>query len=179
MEDEQTAEWYDFQTKASAEVSRGRSFLRRGVPRVFRFCESPSFEEMTGIEVYDLSLRCDESAYCGIITVWRRDLDREKFRTPVERLKHPRDLEPTIERQEVEIDARWFEGVLERLAKVSIPVRPREAPGGLDGTSYSLEIGDSLGGLELSWWCDGPEEWHPVIAIADEIGRKIRKARAR
>ena len=30
-------------------------------------------------------------------TIWRSDLDSDKLRAPVERLRHPRDLSPTIE----------------------------------------------------------------------------------
>lgn len=42
--------------------------------------------------------------------------------------------------------------------------------GGADGTLYEMAVdGDLSSGWRFRWWSDGPEQWRPLVELAEEM----------
>ncbi len=94
--------------------------------------------------------------------IWRYLVDAEKLRTPVERLRHPRPLLPTIETREIAYGASEAEAAFERLASLRLRVLP-EGGGGhvLDGTDHEVALEDGAASMRLRW-NPIPAAWAPL-----------------
>lgn len=59
----------------------------------------------------------------------------------------------------------------ERVAALTLPLRPDlSGYGGADGTLYELAVfGDLYSGWRFQWWSDWPEQWRPLVELADEM----------
>jgi hypothetical protein len=59
----------------------------------------------------------------------------------------------------------------ERVASLTLPLRPdMSGCGGADGTYHELSIfGDLYSGWRFKWWSDWPEQWRPLVLIAEEM----------
>ena len=131
---------------------------------VFSFWTLPSFADQSRVTLY--TPRRDKSRLTSYVefSVWRREVDAEKFRTPLERLKHPKVLKPTIESSAREVSHDLISDVIHDLKQVSLPcLRPDELMLGTDGTRYRFKADQGYFGIDLSWWCDGPEQWRETI----------------
>ena len=53
--------------------------------------------------------------------------------------------------------------LLDELAAISLPPFLPVATLGLDGASFAVLFGDAWRSACLSWWCDPPEEWQPLV----------------
>lgn len=60
---------------------------------------------------------------------------------------------------EVQIEAPAYEGLVSRLRDIQLPPFITVATGGIDGTSYGVEIGAFRYSARLSWWQTPPAEW--------------------
>lgn len=69
---------------------------------------------------------------------------------------------------EREIDGAIANGLLLELRSIRIPalVDPYM---GLDGVTYSLELGDWWGGARYHWWAEAPPGWEPLEAILQRL----------
>lgn len=114
------------------------------------------------------------------VTIWRNDLDWEKFASPVERLRYPKDLTPTIEKDIVWLTTEQIEAFENELKEISIPVF-LGAPSiiGCDGTSYEFSYDESFFGTSLSWWENYPEEWRPFIDLVLKIVKNLETQKTR
>ncbi len=120
---------------------------------------------------YSPALRC--SVYTpafAAFTIWRSDLDLEKLRTPVERLKYPKDLAPTFEEHTLELPRTDIEDFERRIQSISIPVYLGQSQVvGLDGTTFEFHYGDLLCGALIQWWGNHPTEWQPLTNVLRQI----------
>src|SRR5215470_2231066 len=96
MDPEHFREWSELRDKA-------HSRLKNGFPqswkdhRVLQVIEMPSFHPWTSWELYEQRPRPHAPKSAVVVqAIWQMDLDAEKFRDPVTRLRHPRIVSPTI-----------------------------------------------------------------------------------
>src|SRR5688572_17760260 len=105
--------WQEF-----SELGRRAEQELRDVPqsgsysRLFTIWVRPSFQPSFRWSVYAPRRSANPMAS---YLVWRSDVDAEKLRTPVERLKHPKELAPTIEHDAVDLDAKDIENFTQRI----------------------------------------------------------------
>jgi hypothetical protein len=52
---------------------------------------------------------------------------------------------------------------LRDLRTIRIPVGDFEEVMGLDGTGYALSLASGYTHADLSWWCEGPDEWRELV----------------
>lgn len=112
-------------------------------------------------------------------TVWRSDLDWERFRSPGERLKYPKELTPTIEDGTVWLTEEVVQGFERRLRGISIPFflgNPSVA--GCDGTSYEFYYNEWVFSGSLHWWDSLPQEWRPFTEAVVQIVSDLKERKA-
>jgi hypothetical protein len=166
MESEQLEEWRTLQKSAKAILRKGYTGNHPG-SRVFQLLIIPSFTSAVSIEAYAQSE--DTNDYWFVRMLWEWDKDYEKFRTPVERLRHPFPLSPTI-KSEMLILKDIFPGrIIQKLRSVQIPAWVESKAIGLDGTMYELLLGEGYLEVRYSWWECPPTEWKPLAEIATSI----------
>jgi hypothetical protein len=107
--------------------------------------------------------------------VWRSDLDLEKFKSPVERLRHPKDLAPTIENEAVWLTGDDIEDFVQRIRGISIPFfLGSPSVVGCDGTSFEFRYDELFFGGSLHWWEDRPLEWRPFTEVVLNIAKDLQ-----
>jgi hypothetical protein len=59
----------------------------------------------------------------------------------------------------------------DRVTALTLPLRPDlSGCGGADGTLYELSVvGDLSSGWRFQWWSDWPEQWRPLVELAEEM----------
>ncbi len=59
----------------------------------------------------------------------------------------------------------------DRVTALTLPLRPNlSGYGGADGTRYELSVvGDLSSGWRFQWWSDWPEQWRPLVELAEEM----------
>ena len=168
MQTHQQKELYqltDVATKSIDSVPESGSY-----DHVFSYWRLPAFHDLQRTTLY--SPKRPESGNEPFVTItkWRRELDLEKLRDPIERLKHPKDLEPTIEEVSTVIDSDLVDKVVSELSNVSLPsIRPDEDIVGLDGISYRFAFSSGYFSLDVTWWCDYPKAWQDTARRIESI----------
>jgi hypothetical protein len=133
--------------------------------RVFSFWAFPSFTPSFCWTVYAPLPFAKAAHPFAEYTVWRSDLDLEKLSSPVERLRHPQDLAPTIEAESVSLAFSAIEAMESTISDIAIPLCLRgPSVVGLDGTRYEFQYGRIFFSASLEWWESHPEEWRPFTA---------------
>ncbi len=149
---------------------------------VFSLWIFPSFTPSSRWTVYSPSRSGKGKCPFASCTAWRSDLDLEKFKSPVERLTHPKDLAPTIENEAIWLTGDDIEDFVQRIRGISIPFfLGSPSVVGCDGTSFEFRYDELFFGGSLHWWEDRPLEWRPftevVLNIAKDLqNRKTAKA---
>ncbi len=66
----------------------------------------------------------------------------------------------------------------ERVSAIYLPLRPDAGGcGGADGTIYEFAVfGDGFSGWRFRWWSSWPEQWRPLVDLADEMLRAFAAA---
>lgn len=142
----------------------------RSIP-VCQFLILPSFENPVSWDVIKVVSRKDGAQTRLYRSTWRMDVDDQSLSSPVERLKHPRPYQPTLETDWVLVDTTKLEAVLSRIRSVRIPLMSAEPLVGCDGTSFELAVGEFWCSARIGWWCDMPKEWHELVPIVTELER--------
>jgi hypothetical protein len=59
----------------------------------------------------------------------------------------------------------------DRVTGLTLPLRPDlSGNGGADGTLYELSVvGDLSSAWRFQWWSDWPEQWRPLVELAEEM----------
>ncbi len=149
--------------------------------QVFSLWVLPSFTPAFRCTVYT-PWRCAKGARpFASFTIWRSDLDYEKLRTPVERLKHPKQLTPTIEDDTVWLTDSDIEDFVRRIRNIPMPFYLGPANvAGCDGTAFEFRYDEIMYGACLHWWEDQPSDWRPftevIVGIVTEL-ESWRKAK--
>ncbi len=132
----------------------------------------PTFEPHEAWDVYSQEKAPGEREYSVVHTRWRKDLDLEKLRSPVERLKYPAVLYPTIEVVTLMLDRHIAQGLLAKLAMTQIFIRAAPDHWGLDGTMFELMVGSyPWAACRFVWWESPPPAWSELKEIVDEMLR--------
>lgn len=172
----------EFQSLRQSATQQLRDVPESGSYRhVFSILVRPSFAPAYRCTVYaPLSFAKGKQPFASFV-IWRNDLDFDKLRTPVERLKHPKDLSPTIEDDTLWLTDTDVEDYLQRVRGISVPLYLGPATvAGCDGTSFEFHCDEIFYGASLRWWEDQPSEWRPftmvIVQIASELeGRRKGK----
>jgi hypothetical protein len=172
MDREQMDEFYAVR-EAAYDALRLRTPIgrRRSVPTC-QFLILPSFENPVSWDVIRVVSRKDGAQTRLYRSCWRMDVDSQAMSSPVERLKHPRPYNPTLETDWVLIDKGKLDSILARFNAIQIPLTLAATRAGCDGTSFELTVGDFFCNARISWWCDLPEEWQelrPVVADIESL----------
>ncbi|MEK6702973.1 MAG: hypothetical protein AABZ53_11970 [Planctomycetota bacterium] len=104
---------------------------------------------------------------------WDRAADAEKFRSPVERMKHPRVLTPTLQERAVPTDKAGARQIRALLGEAAMPLRTSSEVLGLDGTRYSIIVSESMHSAHVSWWESFPAEWLPVMRAFGSMWKEL------
>lgn len=96
--------------------------------------------------------------------VWHRLVDYRRFCEPLEGLAKGWNPQPTIEVRDAPLDAEEFEKRIASLREIPFPPLARQ-PCVLDGECFGV----ALEGINLEWWCDGPESWQPFVQQVAEL----------
>ncbi|CAN5577595.1 hypothetical protein BH09VER1_BH09VER1_31970 [soil metagenome] len=171
MQTQQQQEFYkltEAATQSLNSLAESSSF-----DRVFSYWRLPSFHDQTRTDLFTPRRLAGRSSFVAV-TTWRRLADTEKLRDPVERLKYPRELEPTIEHQSTDVASDIVASVISDLSVITLPsIRPLESTLGLDGTSYRFFFNQGYFSLDFSWWCEGPEVWKGAARQIEEIVSRL------
>ena len=140
--------------------------------RVFSFWAFPSFTPSFCWTVYSPHPVARSKPPFADYTVWRSDIDLEKLRSPVERLKYPKDLRPTIEGESLPLTSDVIEAMESAIRSVAIPIFLGEPSTiGCDGSRYEFQYDQMFFGASLHWWESYPKEWRPFTsAIGGIVG---------
>jgi hypothetical protein len=152
-----------------------------GYERLFSFWEFPSFAPSSCWTVYAHCSFAHATTPFAEYTVWRSDIDLEKLRTPVERLKHPKDLRPTIESESVQLSDAALQAIEFAIRDVAVPFFVRgPSVVGLDGTRFEFQYSRTCLLASLEWRENHPEEWRPftdaLFAVIEDLeGQRKRR----
>lgn len=67
----------------------------------------------------------------------------------------------------------------DRATAINLPLRPDLRPyAGVDGTQYELALfGNLYSAWRFQWWTDWPEQWRPLVELAEEMHAVFSAAR--
>lgn len=148
-------------------ADRARSQLAAGSSWRLRLTVEPSFDPpmVLGID-QEVSRDTDVGArgLRAICRTWDRVADEDKFRSPVERLRHSRVLEPTIIERSAAISEHKLTSILLPLTEARIAVLPTTTRAlVLDGVGYELLVNATTVRACYRWWSTNPAEWRELI----------------
>lgn len=161
--------WHDLRNRATETVREGflpRLDGRRPAIALMQIVYLPSLSSST---ISWHLHRCDivadrKPSYVGARTEWQMDVDYERCRTPIDLVRHRVNrIEPTIRRCQIDADGGQVEDVWALVSSLSLPIFTEREYVGLDGETYELTLGNYMANMTIRWWCDGPEEWQPLI----------------
>jgi hypothetical protein len=176
VEREQIDEFSLVRDAALDAVRLGACIDRNNSGRVCQLLVLPSFENLISWDVIKVVSRQSGPQNRLYRSCWRMDLDYQAFRSPVERVKHPRPFSPTFEKDWVPIDSANLEAILSRLRSIRIPLSPASQVVGADGTSFELEIHDLFCYARIRWWCDMPEDWRELEPVVTDLLRLFQSS---
>ncbi|HIA52366.1 MAG TPA: hypothetical protein EYN91_09805 [Candidatus Melainabacteria bacterium] len=130
----------------------------KGCEHVFQYLALPSFSPGVAFDVFRKPHKELDTEFVLVKTTWRSDIDGEKFRTPVERLKHPRPLEPTMEVQLLAVPSTTLSILVNELLELKMKSAERIGLC-LDGIAYELTINHSGSECSLRWNMHLADEW--------------------
>jgi|SRR5215468_6216292 len=189
MERSPIDELSQLENEAKLRLRTGAS--RRGFIREIQALVLPSFEDHRAYELMLSTPRAttplqerptgtsaDNSSVLAVRTIWRKSIDVEKFRDPVERLRHGVSvrLQPTIEEADANVAREQLAALLFRATTLAVPPHIPDSGVGLDGTTYELVFGRLFVQARFQWWCDAPAGWEPLAALLQEIERLVENA---
>lgn len=174
---EQQREWLHFESNAIERLRTGSNIKKTGIGRILSLLVAPSFENAVCYDLYKGFTSHEGQRYVMIFSSWQRLKDIRKFETPIERLKYPRFIPPTIEQMEIEVKSDYTDSLLRKFKSVRVPPIIDEAVFGCDGTSYEIQFGELFHHSRFVWWEQGPKEWQHLMSIAikfaDAMQQKI------
>ncbi|WP_254513650.1 hypothetical protein [Anatilimnocola floriformis] len=170
VDNEQQEEFSAIRQYATDALRTGLLIEGRTLP-VCQLLILPSFDNPVSWDVVSYFSREDGKQTRLVRSTWRMDVDHEALRSPVERQKHPRPYQPTLESGWVLLDAEKLEALLAQVRSIRIPLLVAEAPMGLDGITYELAFGEFFCNSRIVWWCNMPQEWRELEPSVAELER--------
>ena len=129
----------------------------------------PCFENAIVWDVLRVTVRGQPDQARLYRSCWRMDVDLHALGSPVERPQVSRSVPPD-RRGRLGAGGRRDDRSPDR----STPLHPdpdvgRPSPGGLDGTSYELSIGELFCHSRINWWERLPQEWIALKPVVEEM----------
>ena len=174
MEQEQVAEYGRLQDDTISKLRHHAFVDDQNARHVFQYLVLPSFSPPIAWDVFRRRRRGHEDDYVLVRSSWRSDLDLEKLRTPVERLRHPYPLGPTVDVHQLAAASDDLARLAAELAALEVPIGAPRQVAGLDGVTYEVAIEQPphhialAAKCRLSWWFEPPRQW---AALAAWVGR--------
>jgi hypothetical protein len=137
---------------------------------VFQYLILPSFTPPISWDVFRRRRRGHEDDFVLVRSTWRSDLDLEKLRSPVERLRHPYPLIPSVELHQLNATSSEVAQLAAELAALRLPIGAPPSVGGIDGVTYEVAIEQPphhialTAKCRLTWWHRPPVEWDGLAA---------------
>jgi hypothetical protein len=173
----------DLQLEFQALSARAKQKLKE-VPEegsyrhVFSFWTMPSFSPSSRCTIYSPRPLAKGRRPFVSYTIWRSDLDLKKLKSPVERLKYPKDLPPTIQEDVIWLKDGEVEEIERRIRGISIPFYLGQCTvAGCDGTSFEFLYDELFFGCSLHWWENHPSEWRPFTEVVVRIATELEQRR--
>jgi hypothetical protein len=162
MDQQLQEEWVNLREQDSEKLRTGCS-PGYAAEQLVQLIVKPSFHPWVAWAVWK-----QKAAFTLVTTTWQLDIDNEKFRNPVERLRYPRLLEPTVDTTTTTVDASVVERIARELHEIRLPVYPVERTLALDGTSYELTTGLGMAAVTFRWHESTPASWQPLTDWVQE-----------
>lgn len=161
----------EFQSLVSKAHSTLRKFAESGsFIRVFSIIELPSFDSPYAWSIYSPQSYVKDRPPFAHFSIWRKDIDSVKFNSPVERLKYPSIITPTIMHDSINLSAEWLKTVKDDLSEIKISIFNNDSNIiGLDGTSYEFYYSRPYYSCNIKWWENNPENWKPFTKYISTI----------
>jgi len=160
--------WRNFQDEALKSLT-----FKSDVNTIFLIKIINSFAPSIIWRVAKNSQREKEEAFFAEFRRWRSDIDQEKFRSPVELLKHLNSLKPTIETEQFELDNKFIRNSMNHFYSINIPPIVELQTFGLDGSTTEIQFGGSFLTSKFSWWNNPPEKWKELGDIVADILNRL------
>jgi hypothetical protein len=159
LEQELSKEWSEFQTAAIKTIRLGRmdKLEVSSQNRVLQILFVPSFEDVTSWEIIKVT-KFRQVSYYLVRSIWLRNEDIEKFRTPVERLKYPRPCPPTVKYSSSQLERDFIEDWIKSIEDMELSLAFKDAGFQIDGNYYEICFESFLTGLRI-WWQNPPTRW--------------------
>ena len=126
-----------------------------------------------------MASRSSPERYAVVHTCWQMREDQRKFATPVERLRYPRVVHPTIETSSFEIAGSVVESFLDTLKSIRHPAYIAKDCFGIDGTTYEFSFGEHYFRAQYVWWEHPPAGWKEMGDAVEDFLNKLEDLRSR
>ena len=172
MEPEQVREYHQLLAEVVPNLRHHAYVGARKVSHCFQYLVLPSFAPPIAWDVFRERQKHQPEKHILIRTCWRCDLDKEKLRTPVERLRHPYPLQPTIEVHELSAPSSELMRLAEDLGALAFPIGASSGVVGLDGVTFEVAIEQPPAHIalaakcRLSWWFEPPAAWAGLDSVS-------------
>jgi hypothetical protein len=170
VEQEQVREYGRLQDDTIAKLRHHAFVDGLDAHHAFQYLILPSFTPPISWDVFRRRRRDHEDDFVLVRSAWRSDLDLEKLRSPVERLRHPYPLIPSVEVHQLNAASGGLAQLAAELAELRLPIGAPSSVGGLDGVTYEVAIEQPPHSIaltakcRLSWWHRPPVEWEGLVA---------------
>jgi hypothetical protein len=170
MDPEQSREYEQISREIVVKLRHQAYIEDRYAAHAFQYLILPSFTPPISWDVFLRRHKGYPDNYVLMRTTWRSDIDHEKLRTPVERLRHPYPLTPTIDIYQLPTSSEELKILADELAAVELPIGASPGVAGIDGVTYEVAIGQPpayftfAARCRLSWWCEPPDAWSALRA---------------
>jgi hypothetical protein len=170
VEQEQVREYGRLQDDIIAKLRHHAFVDGLDAHHVFQYLILPSFTPHISWDVFRRRRRDHEDDFVLVRSAWRSDLELEKLRSPVERLRHPYPLVPSVEVHQLNAASGELAQLAAELATLRLPIGAPPSVGGIDGVTYEIAIEQPphyialTAKCRLSWWHKPPVEWEGLAA---------------
>lgn len=170
MEQEQVREYGRLRDDIVAKLRHHAFVDDLNAHHVFQYLILPSFTPPIAWDVFHRRRLNHGDDFVLVRSSWRSDLDMEKLQSPVERLRHPYPLIPTIEVHQLSAASDELSRVAAELAALRLQIGAPRRVAGLDGVTYEVAIEQPphymtlAAKCRLSWWHEPPVEWEGLAA---------------
>lgn len=170
MEQEQVREYGHLQDDIIVKLRHHTFVDGLEAQHVFQYLILPSFTPPIAWDVFRRRRRGHEDDFVLVRSAWWSDLDLEKLRSPVERLRYPYPLVPSVEVHQLNAASGELAQLAAELAALRLPIGAPPSVGGIDGVTYEVAIEQPphysalTAKCRLSWWHKPPVEWAELAA---------------
>jgi hypothetical protein len=147
---EQLPELNAIEGDATLALRQPRGLVSISTSRLIYMLARPSFDDHVSWEILRGGPK-DRFDYLAVRRSWLRTVDSAKLSSPVERLRHPTRLKPTMKLHVAEPPSEWVVQRLEALHELRIAPIAEDNVVVLDGVSKELELYTLQGHVRYHW----------------------------